>query len=43
MDDIASIHLPVQIHIAGLGRTSVLAVIDYGAQELVVGEARIKF
>jgi len=36
-----SVNLPKDI--AGLGRTSVLAVIDYGAQELVVGEARIKF
>jgi P pilus assembly chaperone PapD len=29
--------------VTGLGRTSVLAVIDYGAQDLVVGEARISF
>ena len=29
--------------VAGLGRTSVLAVVDYGAQDLVVGEARLTF
>jgi len=29
--------------VTGLGRTSVLAVIDYGAKDLVVGEARISF
>ncbi len=35
------IDLPADV--AGLGRTSVLAVIDYGAQDLVVGEARLTF
>ncbi|MBP8275253.1 MAG: hypothetical protein KAY59_12520 [Acidobacteria bacterium] len=30
-------------NVAGLGRSSVLAVIDYGAQDLVVGEARLTF
>jgi P pilus assembly chaperone PapD len=36
-----AIDLPAAV--AGLGRTSVLAVIDYGAQDLVVGEARLTF
>ena len=30
-------------NVAGLGRSSVLAVLDYGAQDLVVGEARLTF
>jgi P pilus assembly chaperone PapD len=36
-----AIELPADV--AGLGRTSALAVIDYGAQDLVVGEARLTF
>ena len=36
-----AIDLPANV--TGLGRTSVLAVIDYGAQDLVVGEARLTF
>jgi P pilus assembly chaperone PapD len=38
--DIA-VELPATV--TGLGRSSVLAVIDYNAQDLVVGEARITF
>jgi P pilus assembly chaperone PapD len=29
--------------VAGLGRTSVMAAIDYGAKDLVVGDARLTF
>lgn len=36
-----AVALPTDV--TGLGRTSVLAVIDYGAQDLVVGEARLTF
>lgn len=36
-----AIELPPEV--TGLGRSSVLAVIDYGAQDLVVGEARLTF
>ncbi len=36
-----SIGLPANV--VGLGRTSVMAVIDYGAQDLVVGDARLTF
>jgi P pilus assembly chaperone PapD len=36
-----TVNLPASV--AGSGRTSVLAVIDYGARDLVSGEARINF
>ena len=37
----AAVDLPANV--TGLGRTSVLAVVDYGAEDLVVGEARLTF
>lgn len=36
-----AVELPAKV--TGLGRSSVLAVIDYSAQDLVVGEARLTF
>ena len=36
-----AVELPASV--TGLGRSSVLAVIDYNAQDLVVGEARLTF
>jgi P pilus assembly chaperone PapD len=38
-----AIAVDVPASVAGVGRSSVLAVIDYGAQDLVVGKARLTF
>ncbi len=42
-DSTQDIAVDLPATVTGLGRSSVLAVIDYNAQDLVVGEARITF